>query len=116
MKKHDIVLSLDTSETEKISVVLTRHDKTIRRESHATRRNAQNVLPLIAQVLQDARLAPSQLTQIRVRAGDGSFTGIRIGLSVANILGFLFGIPVIRDLSGSQSSSLYGPSKFDSSI
>jgi len=34
------------------------------------------------------------LTGIEVETGPGSFTGLRVGVSVANALGFALGIPV----------------------
>lgn len=37
----------------------------------------------------------SDLEKIGVYAGPGSFTGLRIGISVANALGYSLGIPVV---------------------
>ena len=55
---------------------------------------AQNVLPLIEKILKKNKLKPGDLTEIKVNPGPGSFTGLRVGIAVANSLGWLLEIPV----------------------
>lgn len=45
--------------------------------------------------LKESKISPSDLTKIIVCSGPGSFTGIRVGVSLAQALGFALGIPVI---------------------
>lgn len=45
--------------------------------------------------LQESKVSPKQLTKIIVCSGPGSFTGIRVGVSLAQALGFALNIPVI---------------------
>ena len=57
-------------------------------------RKAQVVLPMLEEMLKKHKLGLKDLTEIEVNPGPGSFTGIRVGLSIANTLGFLLHIPV----------------------
>lgn len=52
------------------------------------------------------------LTAIEVNCGPGSFTGTRVGVSVANALGFALDIPV-NSKKGKIVMPIYEKSKFD---
>lgn len=92
MKK--IILSLDTSRSEATKVELivegTRFEKII----DAKLLRSQVVLPLIEEILKKQKRTLSDITEIKVNAGPGSFTGLRVGITVAQILGGLLNIPV----------------------
>lgn len=45
--------------------------------------------------LKESKVTPKDLTKIIVCSGPGSFTGIRVGVALAQALGFALGIPVI---------------------
>lgn len=49
----------------------------------------------LQEFLKKSKVAPSDLTKIIVCSGPGSFTGIRVGVSLAQALGFALKIPVI---------------------
>lgn len=55
---------------------------------------SQALLNLIDQVLSESKTAREELVKIEVNTGPGSFTGIKVGVAVANALGFSLGIPV----------------------
>lgn len=55
---------------------------------------SQVLLPLIEKLLKSQKLEYKDLKGIEVETGPGSFTGIRVGVSVANALGYSLGIPV----------------------
>ena len=55
---------------------------------------SQAVLPLIEEMLLEQKLTLKDITEITVVTGPGSFTGLRVGATVANALGYLLGVPV----------------------
>lgn len=55
---------------------------------------AQNALPLIEKILRKNKIKASDLTAIKVKTGPGSFTGLRVGVAVANTLAWVLKIPV----------------------
>ena len=54
----------------------------------------QDVFGLIASSFEKLNLKPTDITEIEVNPGPGSFTGTRIGVSIANALGYALKIPV----------------------
>lgn len=62
-------------------------------------RRADDVLAMIADMLTDNRVTVRDLTQVIVRRGSGSYTGLRVGVTIANTLGWSLAIPVIGVLS-----------------
>lgn len=57
--------------------------------------HSQNIIPMISQVMDDAGVKPSDLHGVAVTGGPGSFTGLRIGMSVAKTMGLTLNLPVI---------------------
>ncbi len=53
------------------------------------------LIPAVARMLSQQKLKPQSLTGIAVATGPGSFTGLRIGMSVAKGLCLALGIPVV---------------------
>lgn len=53
--------------------------------------NAARLLPLIDELCREHALAPGDLTDIAVSIGPGSFTGLRIGVTLAKTLAFSTG-------------------------
>lgn len=60
-----------------------------------SRRAAQEVLPLIDDVLAGQRIGLDKIDFLSVVSGPGSFTGLRIGVAVAQALSFTQNIPVV---------------------
>jgi len=55
---------------------------------------AQIILPMIVALLSEHTLSLQDLDAIEVNPGPGSFTGVRVGVSVASALSYSLGIPV----------------------
>ena len=83
-------LYIDTSNSENIVVGL--GDEIFR--INAKKDKSQRLLPFIAELLEKKNMKPQDLTEIEVETGPGSFTGLRVGVSVVNALGWTLGIPV----------------------
>ena len=76
-------LHIDTTQIRSATVIMGEFNKT-----------SQSLVPLIEEAVQANNCTFSDITEIRVATGPGSFTGLRVGAAVANALGFLLGIPV----------------------
>ncbi len=61
----------------------------------ADRKLADELLPTIQQFLSDNDVELADLKGIIVFTGEGSFTGLRIGTTVANTLAYSNGIPIV---------------------
>ncbi len=61
---------------------------------HAHRELSDTLLLKIEEILNRNKLSQEDLEGLVVYEGPGSFTGLRIGLSVANALSYSLGIPV----------------------
>lgn len=94
MNKNEIILYIDTIDNKKTVVELYIHGRKKRIAQKTDFWTSQILLPMIQKILMENGIKPNQLTQIRVLTGPGSFTGVRIGVTVANILGWLLGIPI----------------------
>jgi tRNA threonylcarbamoyladenosine biosynthesis protein TsaB len=83
-------LYIDTSSAEKITVKL--DDEVF--ETEARKDKSQKLLPTIDKLLKKKGKKPKDIKEINVNTGPGSFTGLRVGVSIANTLGWVLGIPV----------------------
>lgn len=55
---------------------------------------SQVLLQLIQESLNEAKLTAKDLEEILVATGPGSFTGLRVGVAIANAFGYSLDIPV----------------------
>lgn len=92
MKK--VILFIDTSNNKEVKVGLEINGEKFLIEQAIDHRKAQAVLPLVEKLLQEHSLSLQDITAIEVNPGPGSFTGVRVGVTIANTLGFLLKIPV----------------------
>ncbi len=83
-------LYIDTSDNKKTIVMLDKF-KLVKRYSNPS---AQRLLKVINQALKSQNKTLKDLKSIKVALGPGSFTGLRVGASVANALSFALKIPV----------------------
>ena len=88
------LLALETS-TEACSVALLHGDWLIERFEIAPRRHAELALPWADAVLAEAGLARTALDAIAVGRGPGAFTGVRLGLSLAQGMALALDRPLI---------------------
>jgi tRNA threonylcarbamoyladenosine biosynthesis protein TsaB len=93
-KKATILLFIDTSSNKEISVGLEIDGKAYLQKRSLDKQKAQAVLPMIDELLKKHGLKLDALTEIKINTGPGSFTGLRVGVSIANALGMMLQIPV----------------------
>jgi tRNA threonylcarbamoyladenosine biosynthesis protein TsaB len=86
-------LALDTS-TEACSVALDLDGQIIALDEVCPQQHSKRILPMVQQLLADAGVSLHQLDGIIFGRGPGSFTGVRIGVSVAQGLAFGADLPV----------------------
>lgn len=91
---HEHVLAIEAS-TEQCSVALSSDTVVTFETSDIPKSHGKVLLPMIDALLEQRHVAKSQLSAIAVSTGPGSFTGIRIALSVAQGLGYGLDIPLI---------------------
>jgi tRNA threonylcarbamoyladenosine biosynthesis protein TsaB len=91
------VLAIDTALGSCAAAVLdTAGGAIVAHESLAMQRgHAEALMPLIARVMERAKLKFSDLDRIAVTAGPGSFTGLRVGTAAARGLGLAAEKPVV---------------------
>lgn len=64
-------------------------------EPAAARRHGELILDQVDRLLTESGLVPAQLDAVAVGRGPGAFTGVRLGLGVAQGLAFAIGCPVV---------------------
>lgn len=89
-----MILCINTKDPKVITVALKKDGQVISSVEDHNEYGSQVLLPLIIRVLQEHNLQFKDLTAIEVNEGPGSFTGLRVGASVAQALGFALNIPV----------------------
>jgi len=98
-----MILTINTTENSRLEIGL-RQGKhgLVLLEQPANRDQAENLLPMIKDMLDKQKVKLSDLKKIIVSNGQGSFTTLRIGIATANALGYALGIPVEDDKGKSK--------------
>lgn len=113
VKVKSITLTLDTVEREKVKVTLVNNiSGKISKLTTSQQTGSQALIPSIVAILKKDKADLSEVDAIEVNPGPGSFTGTRVGVAVANALGFALGIPVNGKI-GKIAMPVYEKSKFD---
>ena len=108
-----MVLKIDTTKREEVIVELIDKKSDIKdRLIQKQKLGSQVLLPMIVKILKKNELNLKDLTAVEVNCGPGSFTGTRVGVSVANALGFALDVPV-NGKKGKIVVPIYEKSKFD---
>ena len=97
-------LSIDTSESDRIIIGLDDRQWRFKTKKH----RSQQLLGLIEQTLKKQKKDLKEVKQIEVNLGPGSFTGLRVGMSVANALGWALKVPINDQKVGKLVEPKYG--------
>jgi tRNA threonylcarbamoyladenosine biosynthesis protein TsaB len=94
MKPEIISIAIETS-SRAGGVALGRGDSLLRSVTFdASRRGASQLISRLEELLSEIDLRPADLDEVYVSAGPGSFTGVRVGVTVARTLGQM--VPELR--------------------
>jgi tRNA threonylcarbamoyladenosine biosynthesis protein TsaB len=89
-----LVLGFDTA-TPAVSVALHDGERVIAGASALdARRHSELLAPMIAKIMADAGASRTDLTAIAVGVGPGPYTGLRVGVVTARVLGSVLHLPV----------------------
>lgn len=83
-------LFIDTSDAEEVVIGLDNK----KYKTKARKEKSQKLLPFIDEILKKNKKTLKDIKEIEVATGPGSFTGLRVGVTVACTLGWTLGVPV----------------------
>lgn len=86
-------LFVDTH-SEKVTLALIEEDKIFEKNAFSNRSHSEVVVPLLDDILKEAGCDLAKLDEIVVVNGPGSFTGVRIGVTVAKTIAYSHSIPI----------------------
>lgn len=87
-------LFIDTSDRRKVGIGLFMNRKRYAMTQKLGVQKAQRALPMIDAILKKHALSIKEIKRVRVNTGPGSFTGLRVGIAIANALSYSLRIPV----------------------
>src|SRR5690554_3836409 len=88
------LIAFETS-TEACSVAIWRDGEVLERFEVAPRRHAELVLPWAEGLLAEAGLSRSRLDAVAVGRGPGAFTGVRLGIAMAQGIALALDLPML---------------------
>ena len=88
-------LAIDTSGAYCSVAIRAGSKDVVHRESDGAGDHFERLPDLVREVLREARIAPEELSEVRIGLGPGSFTGLRIGTSFAKGLAAARHIPLV---------------------
>jgi tRNA threonylcarbamoyladenosine biosynthesis protein TsaB len=101
------ILEIDTSDSKRISIGVNIDGKKRQISSNSSILKSEAALPLINKLLKEVGLTIKDVDEISVNLGPGSFTGLRVGVAIANTLGFLLKIPINGQKIGELVQPVY---------
>ena len=107
------ILSIDTSKSKSITVGISIDGKSNFISSQAKNIKSEATLPLIDILLKKENLDIEDIDGVEVNLDKGSFTGLRVGASIANALSFLLKVKINNKKIGELARPVYNDSRYD---
>ena len=90
-----ILLAVDTSSALATAALFSDGACLLELEADKTKKHAETIAPLVDELLAKAGVSMEQIDRFAVDIGPGSFTGVRIGVSLINAMAFALSKPVV---------------------
>lgn len=87
-------LYIDTHDTEIVIGLYKDGNLISRKVKESTRHHSDYTMPMLKEVLDSKNIKVNELGEILVVNGPGSFTGVRIGVTIAKTLAYTLNIPI----------------------
>jgi tRNA threonylcarbamoyladenosine biosynthesis protein TsaB len=100
-------LIIDTADNKKNIVGLKINNKKYLQTEDVASNRTQMILPMIDKILKKHAIELKNISAIEVNVGPGSYTGLRVGLSIANALSFALKIPINGKKAGEIILPIY---------
>jgi tRNA threonylcarbamoyladenosine biosynthesis protein TsaB len=101
------ILTINTSSNKQISIGLEIDGRKNEITKDSTVLRSEAALPVIEELLKKENLQTNQISEIKINKGPGSYTGLRVGIAIANALGFLLKIPINGRKVGELEEPVY---------
>ena len=89
-----ITLFIDTS-TESLTIALFKDDVLLSTSTVSSSEHSKYAMPILEQIFTENNIKPNMVNKIMVINGPGSFTGIRIGVTIAKIYAWALNINIV---------------------
>ncbi len=83
-----ITLYIDTRDSSRITAKIDRNGTIFEEVSETQTRRPESILILVKNVCKQAEIDIHDIDEIQAEEGPGSYTGLKVGISVANALSF----------------------------
>lgn len=101
------ILYIDTSDNKRTVVRLLVDKKEYKQESSSRTPRAESAILLIDKIVQEGGITTDNIDEIKVKRGPGSYTGLKVGVSIANALSFSLQKSVNGKKLGEAETPLY---------
>jgi len=99
------ILRIDTTDSLRTKIELEVSGKTSKLDKKRISPSEQDVLELIEKILKKQNFKLKDINSLEVNTGPGSFTGLRVGMAIANALSFALNLSI----NGKQVSEIELP-------
>lgn len=102
-----MTLNIDSSDNKKINIRIGEKTKELGIGEGFKYLKSEKCLLLVDELLKESNLSIKDIKAVNVNIGPGSFTGLRVGIAIANALGYLLKIPVNNKKIGELAFPVY---------